>query len=45
VLHGEETGLGRAESGLSVSKGAVRKKGTDFLLRSVVVGQGETGSV
>ena len=30
AVWGEETGLGRAESGLSVSKGAVRKKGQTF---------------
>ena len=30
VQHGEEKAAGRPESGLSVPKGAVRKKGTDF---------------
>lgn len=37
----EERALGRAESSLSVSKRAVRKKGTDSLAGSVVMGQGE----
>ena len=37
----EEKALGRPENGLSVSKGgAVRKKGTDSLAGSVVIGQG-----
>lgn len=32
VQPGEEKAAGRAESGLSVSKGAVRRKGTDSLV-------------
>ena len=38
---GGEKAQGGPESGLSVSKGAVRKKGTDALAGSVVIGQGE----
>jgi len=41
VQPGEDKAPGRPESGLSVSKGAVRKKGTDSLVGSVVTGQGE----
>ena len=36
VRPGEEKTLGRPESSLSVPRGAVRRKGTDFLVGSVV---------
>ena len=42
---GEVKALGRSESGLSVSKGAVRTKGTDSSAGSVVIGQGEMVSI
>ena len=35
VQHGKEKAAGRAESGLSVSKGAVRRKGADSIVGSV----------
>jgi len=42
VQPGEEKAQGRPESGLSVSKGGpIRKKGTDPLSRSVVIGKEE----
>ena len=41
VQPGEEKVLGRHESGLSASKWAVRKKGTDSLAGSAVITQGE----
>ena len=42
VQPGEEKAAGRPESGLSVSKGGpIRKKGTDPLSRSVVIGKEE----
>ena len=42
VQHGEEKAPGRPQSDLPVSKGgAKRKKETDSLARSVVMGQGE----
>lgn len=44
VQPAEEKALGRAESGLSLSEGAVRKKGTDASVGSAVTGQRETVS-
>ena len=41
VQPGDEKALERPDSGLSVSNGAVRKKGTDCLSRSVATGQRE----
>ena len=44
VQPGEEKILRSPEGSLSVSKGAVRRKGTDSLIGSVVTDQGEVGS-
>ena len=45
VHPGEEKAPGRPKNSLSVSKGAVGKKGTDSLAGSVVIGQGEMSSI
>lgn len=44
VQLGEKKAPGKPESGLSVSKRAVRKKGGAPLVESVVIGQGEAVS-
>jgi len=41
VEHGEEKAARRAENGLSVSKGALRTKRTDFSARFVVKNKGK----